>query len=438
MTYFYYMWRYVLMAWLLVGSGMAWAQGDKMIPGTLYLTSGDSMSGFFDPFKEERLSRSVKFTPNMDTYPQRYNAREVKAFELDERRFESHVVDEREQFIKVEQGGELVLYSLKDRVKKRGDYVTIVRYFVRREGSNKIHEITDRNFRKEIPIHIADHTELAAQVRDKFYEFSDLQALVEAYNTWVEKGRPATSWTKENGNYTIDVNHEPEVKAAPEKDLPTGRFGVEATAGLSLNIMEFDEYAYNNVLSYAISSPGPGYQLSLGLRYRISEHFCLRGGVSHFNKSFRIEYPGTDITTGEQFRITETWSNRFFSGYAMAEYQSQDFFFGGGFDLTFAQTSSQSFRAASLANGDEFDLNGSLLIAQVEPQFDFVMNMGFNLSTDDGKWRFRPHIGYHIPLNRLFTFREDLTGGLGQELNGSYPVSQFNFRIGLIVEYGLN
>lgn len=426
------------MVWLLVGSGMAWAQGDEMIPGTLYLTSGDSMPGFFAPFKEERLSRSVKFTPNMDTYPQRYNAREVKAFELDERRFESHVVDEREQFIKVEQGGELVLYSLKDRVKKRGDYVTIVRYFVRREGSDKIHEITDRNFRKEIPIHIADHTELAAQVRDKFYEFSDLQALVEAYNTWVEKGRPATSWTKENGNYTIDVNHEPEVKAAPEKDLPTGRFGVEATAGLSLNIMEFDEYAYNNVLSYAISSPGPGYQLSLGLRYRISEHFCVRGGVSHFNKSFRIEYPGTDITTGEQFRITETWSNRFFSGYAMAEYQSQDFFFGGGFDLTFAQTSSQSFRAASLANGDEFDLNGSLLIAQVEPQFDFVMNMGFNLSTDDRKWRFRPHIGYHIPLNRLFTFREDLTGGLGQELNSAYPVSQFNFRIGLIVEYGLN
>jgi hypothetical protein len=438
MSYFYYMWRYVLMVWLLAGSGMAWAQNDEMIPGTLYLANGDSMSGFFDPFKEERLSRSVKFTPNMDTYPQRYNAREVKAFELDERRFESHVVDEREQFIKVEQGGELVLYSLKDRVKKRGDYVTIVRYFVRREGSDKIHEITDRNFRKEIPIHIADHTELAAQVRDKFYEFADLQALVEAYNTWVEKGRPATSWTKENGNYTIDVSHEPEVKESPEKDLPTGKLAVEASAGLSLNIMEFDEYAYNNILGYAFSTPGPGYQLSLGVRYRISKHFSVRGGVSHFNKSFRVEYPGTDISTGEQFRITETWSNRFFSGYAMAEYQSQDFFFGGGFDLTFAQTSSQSFRAASLANGDEFDLNGSLLIAQVEPQFDFVMNMGFNFSTDDRKWRFRPHIGYYIPLNRLFTFREDLTGGLGQELNGAYPVSQFNFRIGLIVEYGLN
>jgi hypothetical protein len=438
MSYFYHMWRYVFIVWFVAGLGMVRAQTDEMIPGTLYLANGDSMSGFFGPFKEERLSRLVKFTPNMDTYPQNYNAREVKAFELDERRFESQMVDEREQFVKAEQMGELVLYSQKDRVKKRGDYVTIVRYFVRREGSDKIHEITEKNFRKEMPIHIADHTELAAQVRDKFYEYSDLQALVEAYNTWVEKGRPATSWTKENGNYTIGVSHEPEVKESPDKDLPTSRLAVEATAGLSLNIMEFDEYAYNNILGYTFTTPGPGYQLSLGVRYRVSEHFSVRGGVSHFNKSFRIEYPGTDITTGEQFRITETWSNRFFSGYAIAEYQSQDFFFGGGFDLTFAQTSSQTFRASSMASGEQFDLESSLLIAQVEPQFDFIMNMGFNFSTDDHKWRFRPHIGYHIPLNRLFTFREDLTGGLGQELNGAYPVSQFNFRIGLIVEYGLN
>jgi hypothetical protein len=114
----------------------------------------------------------------------------------------------------------------------------------------------------------------------------------------------------------------------------------------------------------------------------------------------------------------------------MFEYHQNDFFVGGGFDFTFHPFTSQRI---SGSNGSiEIDQEGTLLFNKPLNQFDLVLSTGFSLSDPQGKFRIKPLLTYHLPVQNLLEFFDplDMITGLNQ-----YPLAGISFRLGVIVDF---
>jgi len=114
----------------------------------------------------------------------------------------------------------------------------------------------------------------------------------------------------------------------------------------------------------------------------------------------------------------------------MFEYHQNDFFVGGGFDFTFHPFVKKQISESS--GSFQIDQQDTLLFKRALNQFDLVLSTGFSLSDPQGKFRIKPLLTYHLPVQNLLEFLDPLDNitGLNQ-----YPLAGISFRLGVIVDF---
>lgn len=330
------------------------------------------------------------------------------------------------------------MIELAQKEKVNGKSTLIWRFYLLDSAANAIpDEIQSSNFRRVAGRHIKDHVRLYKDLNDRVYGFEQRQELVAEYNRWIKAGKPANSWTEENGNYTLKEDPGPTIQVKKPQTEPTYspiELNLETGAYLGLGIIQYDEFTFNT-LGLRFSTPGPGYQIQIGGNLEWRKRLLIRAGLNLSAKGLRVTYSANvqmDLVTQIPIELTETWNMTYLGGYTMFEYHQNDFFIGGGFDFTFHPFLNQRINGSS--GSIEIDEEGTLLFNKALNQFDLVLSTGFSLADPQGKFRIKPLLTYHLPVQNLLEFLDPLETitGLNQ-----YPLAGISFRLGVVVDFKL-
>lgn len=419
-----------------------WAQ----VPATLVTTKGDTLKGYIEEPNASQALRQILFYSNLNSEnPQKFYPRTVHIMyfqpkgSTDTLSIRSLRVKDSFVFGWIAEDGPLQLIELAQKEKINGKSTLKWRFYLIDSSATALpDEIQFGNFRRVAGRHIKDHVRLYKDLNDRVYGFEQRQELVAEYNRWIRAGKPASSWTEENGNYTLREDPGPSIQPKkPQPDLSYSplQFNLEAGGYLGLGIIQYDEFTFNT-LGFRFSTPGPGYQIQIGGNLEWRKRLLIRAGLNLSAKGIRVTYPGNvqvDSVTQIPIQLTETWNMTYLGGYTMFEYHQNDFFVGGGFDFTFHPFTQQRI---SGSNGViEIDEEGSLLFNKSLNQFDLVLSAGFSLADPQGKFRIKPLLTYHLPVQNLLEFFDPLENitGLNQ-----YPLAGISFRLGVVVDFKLN
>lgn len=416
-----------------------WAQ----VPAILITTKGDTLNGFIDEPNATQALRQILFYPtaNADN-PQKFYPRTLQTLffqptgSSDTLGIRSIRLDDSYLFGWIAENGPLQLIEIGQKEKINGKSTLKWRYYLLDSSTTALpDEIQPSSFRRIAGRHIKDHVRLYKDLNARMYEFEQRRELVAEYNRWIRAGKPANTWTEENGNYTLKEAPKPSIQAKkPEPDLSHSpiHFNLEAGGYLGLGIIQYDEFTFNT-LGLRFSTPGPGYQLQLGANMEWNKRLLIRAGLNLSAKGLRVSYPGKielDSTTLIPIQLTETWNMTYLGGYTMFEYHQNDFFVGGGFDFTFHPFVKKQISESS--GSFQIDQQDTLLFKRALNQFDLVLSTGFSLSDPQGKFRIKPLLTYHLPVQNLLEFVDPL--GVITGLN-QYPLAGISFRLGVIVDF---
>lgn len=436
--------------WMMAGFLVFWyPQGisaqtnEGLVEGYVILPGGDSLRGWLKPVREDRPGRMVNFFETPESEARKYTPKTCKSFGYGEIRYESGMVEEREEFLRLDMDGEIQLLIFSQREKKGGGYVTERRTFVRLKSSTRPFEITKGNFRKEMPIHVGDHPDLRRRIRDKELSYEHLGAVIEEYNEWIKAGKPRTAWETENGNYTLTPrDSDPDFVKTPrqEQEQLMSRWAVEMPLNMSFGFLSTD-HQINGL--FPLSSPGPTLYTGLGMRHRLGTDFSFRFGLTYSQKNLKTEY-GLQDTSGMSYGAVENWNLRMLGSYAMLEYLSGHFFMAGGLHVGFLAMPSGNLEVRDPGNQviidksislDYQNPSSSFLFRSMPVQVDLMFSTG--LAFYAKKFVFKPGIQYGIPLQNLFQFRNDPEASPLLLPYQSFSTRAFSFQLGLVVEFGL-
>jgi hypothetical protein len=413
------------------------------VPALIVTAKGDSLMGYIEEPNPTQVLRQILFYPNPDKEnPQKFLPRTLQVLYFqssnttDTQAIRSMRLNDSYVFGWIVENGPLQLIEVANKEKVNGKSTLKWRYYLLDSLATEVpDEIQPSSFRRVAGRRIKDHVRLQKDLNAKVYEFEQRAQLVADYNRWVRAGKPANSWTEENGNYTLKEDPGPTIKAKrpePEESTESVVFNFEAGGYLGLGLIQYDEFTFNTI-GLRFSSPGPGYQVQVGGNLDWKNRFLVRAGLNLSAKGLRVSYQAevqTDSTTKIPIQLTETWNMTYLGGYTMFEYHQNEFFLGGGFDFTFHPFVRNR---TSGSNGSiEIDDDFSLLFNSPLNQFDLVLSTGFTLSDPMGNFRIKPLLTYHLPVQNLLEFKDPLANitGLNQ-----YPLAGISFRLGIVVDF---
>jgi len=416
-----------------------WAQ----VPATLITTKGDTLKGFIaEPVTAQPLKQILYYSDPNSENPQKFYPRTLQSLFFqpkggsDTLYIRSLRIDDAYFFGWIAENGPLQLIELAQKEKINGKSTLKWRYYLLDTVKSALpEEINTGNFRRVAGRYIKDYVRLFKDLNARVYEFEHRQEIVAEYNRWIRAGKPANSWTEENGNYTLKEDPGPSIqnkKPQPELNSSPWQFHLESGAYLGLGIIQYDEYTFNT-LGLRFSTPGPGYQIQFGGNLEWRKQLLFRAGLNLSAKGIRVMYPATiqlDSTTQIPIQLTETWNMTYLGGYTMFEFHQNDFFIGGGLDFSFHPFFRQ--RTTGSSGSIEIDMDSTLLFKNPLNQFDLVLSTGFSLTDPKGKFRIKPLLTYHLPVQNLLEFIDPLSGisGLNQ-----YPLAGISFRLGIVVDF---
>jgi len=415
------------------------------VPAILVTTKGDSLIGFIDEPSASQVLRQIQFYTSPDKENlQKFFPRTLQVLyfqpsnSADTAAIRSMRLNDSYVFGWIVENGSLQLIEVAEKEKVNGKSTLKWRYYLLDSLATEVpDEIQPTNFRRVAGRRIKDHGRLYKDLNAKVYEFEQRAQLVADYNSWIRAGKPASSWTEENGNYTLKEAPAPTIKAKkPEAEplSPSNLFNLEAGGYLGLGLIQYDEYTFNTI-GLRFSSPGPGYQIQVGANFDWRNRFLFRAGLNLSAKGLRVTYQAdvqVDSTTQIPIQLTETLNMTYLGGYTMFEYHQNEFFLGGGFDFTFHPFINK--RVTGSSGSIEIDEENSLLFNKPLNQFDLVLSTGFTLSDPMGNFRIKPLLTYHLPVQNLLEFFDPIGGisGLNQ-----YPLAGISFRLGIVVDFKL-
>jgi len=415
------------------------------VPATLITTKGDTMVGFIEePLTTQALKQILFYSTPTTENPQKFYPRTLQTLYFQPKgSSDTHIIrspglNDSYLFGWVAENGPLQLIELAQKEKVNGKSTLIWRFYLLDSAANAIpDEIQSSNFRRVAGRHIKDHVRLYKDLNDRVYGFEQRQELVAEYNRWIKAGKPANSWAEENGNYTLKEDPGPTIQVKKPQTEPTYspiELNLETGAYLGLGIIQYDEFTFNT-LGLRFSTPGPGYQIQIGGNLEWRKRLLIRAGLNLSAKGLRVTYSANvqmDSVTQIPIQLTETWNMTYLGGYTMFEYHQNDFFIGGGFDFTFHPFLNQRINGSS--GSIEIDKEGTLLFNKALNQFDLVLSTGFSLADPQGKFRIKPLLTYHLPVQNLLEFLDPLETitGLNQ-----YPLAGISFRLGVVVDFKL-
>ena len=404
--------------------------------------SGDTLRGYLKPVREDRPGRSVSFFQTPDADAQKFTPKTIKGFGYGETQFETGMVEDRMEFLRVDMSGAINLLIFTERVKKGGGYTSVQRQFIRLQGSTRTFEINKGNFRKEMVIHVSDHPTLTQRIRDKALGYDDLGAIIEEYNEWVKAGKPRQAWEPENGNYTLnpkDDEAEFQKAARPENQQEGGKWGIEMPLMASWGFLNTDQ----QINFLRPTAPGTNLYAGLGMRYRISPEFLLRFGLNYAQKNFKVGFSVQD-TSGVSYNAEERWQLPMLSSYAMLEYQSGHFFLAGGLQIGVITAPHGHIRitngagtevASEALSLDPQAPNSSFLFRSVPNQVDLIFSTGLVFYAKN--WVFKPGLQYGIPLQNMFQFQDGINTTPPTPNFSTFSARAFTFQIGVVIDFGL-
>lgn len=159
--------------------------------GYVILSSGDSIKGDIRVNTKKELPLFQKVALKQGETSKTYKPEQVKEFGFEGNRFLSRKVDGEQQFLKVISYGHVILYELQFEL-QRGDQVVVDKdyYTELNDGSgNGPQKLKLNKFKKSVAELMSDNSDLVARVQndDKKYEISDVQSVIEEYNSWYEQ-----------------------------------------------------------------------------------------------------------------------------------------------------------------------------------------------------------------------------------------------------------
>lgn len=159
--------------------------------GYVILSSGDSIKGDIRVNTKKELPLFQKVALKQGETSKTYKPEQVKEFGFEGNRFLSRKVDGEQQFLKVISYGHVILYELQFEL-QRGDQVVVDKdyYTELNDGSgNGPQKLKLNKFKKSVAELMSDNSDLVTRVQndDKKYEISDVQSVIEEYNSWYEQ-----------------------------------------------------------------------------------------------------------------------------------------------------------------------------------------------------------------------------------------------------------
>ena len=156
--------------------------------GYVILVSGDSVKGDIHVNTKKELDLFSKVSLKSATATKTYHPEQVKEYGFESEHFVAKKIDGDMQFVKVISEGRINLYELQYE-EQRGDDVVVESdyYLEKNDGTSSPEKI--KKFKKEVSEMMSDNSDLVTRVQgdDKKYEITDMQSVVDEYNTWYQK-----------------------------------------------------------------------------------------------------------------------------------------------------------------------------------------------------------------------------------------------------------
>lgn len=167
-------------------SAPARLQAQKRVDGFVILNSGDTLRGQMKKVNYDRyLNHEVKFWYK-DGHTHKFFPNELKAFQIDQRLYESHMIEPRTEtrkFLKVVIRGYCTLYEYMHAVNKgKGGEKEIVLQFYVKKDDGKLHLVNFDRLTEGNDFYFRDNKELTYDIRIGRYKERHMPEIVARYN----------------------------------------------------------------------------------------------------------------------------------------------------------------------------------------------------------------------------------------------------------------
>lgn len=158
----------------------------KRVDGFIVLNSGDTLHGQMLQMKYDRyLNHEVKFWYK-DGHTHKFFPAELKAFQIEQRVYESHIIEPRtetKKFLKVVIRGRCTLYEYMHSINKgkAGEKELLLEFYVQKENA-KLHRIDFDRLREGNDFYFRDNKELTYDIRIGRYKEKQMPEIVARYN----------------------------------------------------------------------------------------------------------------------------------------------------------------------------------------------------------------------------------------------------------------
>jgi hypothetical protein len=424
--------------------------------GIIVTNSGDTLRVKIKSDREERMSASISYWDESANMAKKRNPRDTKYYRIGEDEYFSKTSAEgKPVFLHVEINGPARLYKHIYKEKKGNKSVRVEDYYVEKSNGGLKFVEKGGKFREQMATYFSDSRQLSQKISAKIYGPRDIETVVNEYNEWYKSGRPQNDDRFGVNNSNAD---RPVLVDAPVKDK-TGLVGLDIPLFFSYNFVNYPTLL-NQI--YQSTALGPGFDVGVGVRLKVTRNLMFRAGINVRNKGFRATTTGNTIQVVNPggsnigyLRFNER-SNLIYPGIYMQFQQEWKYFFlGSGFNLSFfsKNLSKNTIQVVDGGNNvlyqeENDDYGSSYLVNELLPQlnqqpqdtelkpknfnvqFDVNVTVGGRFSIKDFIV-LKPCIQYTIPFVPLYS------GLLAQGGSGnltSLNVSGYQFKVGLITD----
>lgn len=420
---------------------------EDFTPGTVVLTNGDTLSVLLRDDRDERMSRQIQYWDEQTNTAKRYLPRDLKYYSINKNNYYSLKTDDgKAVFMHARVEGEASLFGYTYREPK-GKKEIVTDYYVRKRGGGLI-MVPDKaaKFRTEMAIYFSDMPQLSTKITEKRYAYNDMEAVVDEYNEWVKAGKPKNDERFDENRGTGSgpklVNNRPQVD--DEKKI-----AVELPLFASYNFISYPS-ALNQL--YTTKTIGFGFDVGVGMRFRLMKGLTLRTGINMRDKGMKVStdaLPVTLITTNNDtvnstIKVREQGRMYYPGIYFNLGHEWQYFHVGGGFNLSFYSFYRGKYELESQAypqiNKTENNAKSSFFVHDLTDnqgrgknfnmQFDINFTVGGRIKIGD-RVVLKPTLMYSIPMVSLYNSGVEVQGTYSNtELN----VSGYQLKFGLIAD----
>lgn len=185
---------------------------------------------------------------------------------------------------------------------------------------------------------------------------------------------------------------------------------------------------------------GAGVDLGLGMYYNSSSRIKIRGGIHFWNKVFNPTFTGDYIIDNYTYdgKMKEEGVLSYTGLYFLITSEKSNFFWGGGFDLSFATSYQADVSFYDTQNefmGKITGMDSSMLTDEFNAQFDLLFNLGINAVVSD-RVTIRPSVMFTLPCIKIFdtnVYAYNFNSGSDEEIG----ISILSAKFGINLEYKL-